>query len=99
MKSLSSELNDTFSKEFGGLIGNVNVQIQRAVEKAICSQGLPQLQNVLRDLQKRDVSGPRDRERPKKGKSLKIILLVVCSSLFQQFLGFGGQCPVFIPQT
>ena len=59
--TLSLELNDRISTETGSFYGNVNIQIQRAVEEAICNQVLPQVQNVLRD---GDASGPRDRERP-----------------------------------
>ena len=64
MKTLSSELNDRISREINGLIGTVNVQIQTTVEEAICSQVLPQVQNVLREVHNRDAFGPRDQERP-----------------------------------
>ena len=43
LETLSSELNDRISREMNGLIGTVNVQIQRTVEEAICSQVLPQV--------------------------------------------------------
>ena len=62
LETLSSELNDRISREINSLIGTVNVQIQRTVEEAICSQVLPQVQNVLREVQNRDAFGPRDQE-------------------------------------
>ena len=62
IETLSSELNGRNSREIGGLIGYVNLQIQRAVEEAICDHVLPQVQN--RAVQNRHASSPRDRERP-----------------------------------
>ena len=41
METLSSELNDRISREINSLIGTVNIQVQRTVEEAICSQVLP----------------------------------------------------------
>ena len=83
LETLSSELNDRISREINGLIGTVNVQIQRTVEEAICRQVLPQVQNVLREVQNRDAFGPetkRDQNRDlialtarNKGKSTKTI--------------------------
>ena len=67
LETLSSELNDRISREINSLIGAVNVQVQRTVEEAICSQVLPQVQNILKEVQNRDVSGPKDHERPDPG--------------------------------
>ena len=64
IETLSGELNDRISREIGGWIANVNVLIQRAAEQAICFHVLPQVQNVLRDVQNSDASGPRDQEIP-----------------------------------
>ena len=40
------------------------MQTQRTVEDAVCNQVLPQVQSVLREVQTRDASGPRDQARP-----------------------------------
>ena len=42
---LSSELNSTISREMDEMMNNVSVQIQRAINDAISSQVLPQIQN------------------------------------------------------
>ena len=44
---LSSELNSRISREMDEMMNSVSVQIQRAINDAISSQVLPQIQNVL----------------------------------------------------
>ena len=44
---LSSELNSRISREKDEMMNSVSVQIQRAINDAISSQVLPQIQNVL----------------------------------------------------
>ena len=56
----SNDLNGRVSGEIGDLIGNINSQIQRTVEEAICNQVLPQVQNVLRVVQGGNAFSPKD---------------------------------------
>ena len=63
-ETLSNEVSERISREKGNLIGNMNFQIQRAVEVAICNQLLPLVQGVPSEVRNRDVSGLRDRKRP-----------------------------------
>ena len=44
---LSSELNSRISREMDEMMNNVGTQIQRAINEAINSQVLPQIQNVM----------------------------------------------------
>ena len=44
---LSSETNSTISREMDKVMNSVSVQIQRAIDDAISSQVLPQIQNAL----------------------------------------------------
>ena len=44
---LSSELNSRISREMDEMMNSVSVQIQRAINEAISSQILPQIQNVV----------------------------------------------------
>ena len=44
---LSSELNSRISREMDEMMNNVGTQIQRAINEAISSQVLPQIQNVI----------------------------------------------------
>ena len=44
---LSSELNSRISREMDEMMNNVGTQIQRAINEAINSQVLPQIQNVI----------------------------------------------------
>ena len=44
---LSSELNSRISREMDEVMNNVGIQIQRAINEAINSQVLPQIQNVI----------------------------------------------------
>ena len=44
---LSSELNSRISREMDEVMSNVGIQIQRAINEAINSQVLPQIQNVI----------------------------------------------------
>ena len=44
---LSSELNSRISREMDEMMNSVNVQIQRAINDAISTQVLPQIQNVI----------------------------------------------------
>ena len=44
---LSSELNSRISREMVEMMNNVGTQIQRAINEAISSQVLPQIQNVI----------------------------------------------------
>ena len=44
---LSSELNSWKSREMDEMMSSVSVQIQRAINDAICSHVLPQMQNSL----------------------------------------------------
>ena len=44
---LSSELNSRISREMDEMMNSVSVQIQRAINDAISSQVLPQIQNVI----------------------------------------------------
>ena len=44
---LSSELNYRISREMDGMMCNVSSQIQRAINEAISTQVLPQIQNVI----------------------------------------------------
>ena len=44
---LSSELNSRISKEMDEMMSNVSFQIQRAINEAINTQVLPQIQNVI----------------------------------------------------
>ena len=44
---LSSELNSRISREMDEMLNNVGTQIQRAINEAINSQVLPQIQNVM----------------------------------------------------
>ena len=44
---LSSELNSHISREMDDMMDSVNVQIQRAINDAISTQVLPQIQNVI----------------------------------------------------
>ena len=44
---LSSELNSRISREMDEMLNNVGIQIQRAINEAINSQVLPQIQNVM----------------------------------------------------
>ena len=57
------------SKETGicCLVGTLNTQIQMAINEALNSQVLPQVRNVLRDVQNRDKFGPDSLERPHSG--------------------------------
>ena len=47
IKRLSSEINSRISREMDEMMNKVSVQIQRAINDAISSQVLPQIQNVL----------------------------------------------------
>ena len=44
---LSSELNSRISREMDEMMNNVGSQIQRAINEAISSQVLPQIQNII----------------------------------------------------
>ena len=44
---LSSELNSRISREMDEMMNSVSVQIQRAINDAICNQVLPQIQNAI----------------------------------------------------
>ena len=47
INKLSSELNSRISREMGEMMNSVSVQIQRAINDAISTQVLPQIQNVI----------------------------------------------------
>ena len=47
INSLSSELNSRISREMDEMMSNVDTLIQRAINEAISSQVLPQIQNVI----------------------------------------------------
>ena len=54
IKTLPNDLNGRISREIGVLLGDINSQIQRAVEEAISNQVLLQVQNILKDVQSKE---------------------------------------------
>ena len=74
MRTLSSDLIDRISRQIGGLMANINSQIQRATEEAFNSQVLLQVQNVLKHVQNRDVMvlmTPRNLNRDPKALTVR----------------------------
>ena len=70
IETSSYDLNDRISGEIGILIGKIYSQKQRAVEESISNQVLPQVQNVLKDLQTGDELVPVVKKRDRKALAL-----------------------------